>query len=229
MTEMFLKFTECSNADLNKLIDNRLLNLNMESHDYFDISIFDVGHIFRGWIDINTTYLPLGIDAKGFRVDRKVIVDFIHYLRKHNVESFNSEYLIKYIHGYSQEYFGTTIDELNRRKIYRFGYPDSIGKYIYLSSLKEKFAASFMEKAALDNVLFNFMGFDSSLVISNVGFCRWGYCLIKLDEKYKIVGPLSNIFDLDVEHKKCEVETTEGVLIYEFPFNNLEKLKQLKR
>lgn len=224
MTDELLKIIDSNTDDLKSFLEKRMLELNENSIDYYDISLSDEGSIYSGWIDMATTYLPLGIKAKGFKVDFRVIKDFVYYVSKNKLVTSNLDTIINYVHDYCVKYFGGVLEEYNRRRIYRFGREEYIGNSIRLSEIKDKCAAGPFEISVLENTLLNFIGFDSSLVISDVNDSRCAYCLIKADNKYRLSGPYSLV--LDVCDNNYEFDTSLGKIIYDFPTKKLEKVKK---
>ena len=154
------------------------------------ISIEDDGIIFSGWKNMETRYLPFDVGDNGFKVDKKFIKDFITFLKDNygNISKdklkkiLTEEKLVEICNLYIIQYFGIGSNNEELKKKYE-------NESINLSDLKGLKVSSSLEKSAGLNSILNFLGIDSSLVTSKVNDEAHAYCLIKKDEKYKIVDP----------------------------------------
>jgi hypothetical protein len=68
---------------------------------------------------------------------------------------------------YQTLYFGDGYDELKRKEIFGYGKLNSIGETLQIDELKNQGVARCIEKSACCNALSNFLGLDSSLVLSD--------------------------------------------------------------
>lgn len=250
--EELIKLLSISNFDTEQYVKSRILTLNSQHNDVEEISLVD-GEIYHGWINTDVPYLPSGNRSKGFKLTEQFYIDFCNKIKKDfkNFDitvvksKFNSDRLMQWINLYISEYFGQICDDASRKEIFGYGKLDSIGETLNIESLKGESVARCIEKAAGLNGLANFMGIDSSLVLSEatrknttVGHA---YCLINQDGKYQIYDPtflaknsaektVPYIFDFNIDNignkvvfNPSEYGAVDNAAIeYDFPWNKLK-------
>ena len=132
-------------------------------------------NVNRGWINQNSTYLPSGNRSKGFKISNSFLLDYCQYLRstlgkidtKKLEENLTDCKLLHMIDLYQTLYFGDGYDEVKRKEIFGYGNLNSIGESLQIEELKNQGVARCIEKSACFNELSNFLGLDSSLVLSD--------------------------------------------------------------
>lgn len=132
-------------------------------------------NVNRGWINQNSTYLPSGNRSKGFKISNSFLLDYCQYLRstlgkidtKKLEENLTDCKLLHMIDLYQTLYFGDGYDEVKRKEIFGYGNLNSIGESLQIEELKNQGVARCIEKSACFNALSNFLGLDSSLVLSD--------------------------------------------------------------
>lgn len=132
-------------------------------------------NVSRGWINQNSTYLPSGNRSKGFKISNSFLLDYCQYLRstlgkidtKKLEENLTDCKLLHMIDLYQTLYFGDGYDEVKRKEIFGYGNLNSIGETLQIEELKNQGVARCIEKSACFNALSNFLGLDSSLVLSD--------------------------------------------------------------
>lgn len=131
--------------------------------------------VTRGWVNQDSIYWPSGNRSKGFKISNSFLLDFCKYLRstlgkidhsklKENLTDYK---LIQMINMYQTIYFGDGYDEITRREIFGHGKLNSIGETLQIDELKNRGVARCIEKSACFNLLSNFLGLDSYLVLSD--------------------------------------------------------------
>ena len=219
--EEFFKILSLDDKEIDTYINNKLNALNTDNN-YEEISLSDNGgDIYQNWINTDSTYLPSGMRSKGFKIDFQFIKEFIKDVKEKFSKipidrlrkKLNEDTLIKYFNMYIISYFGGEYNETKRKEIYGYGSLNSIGETLNISNLKGLNVARCIEKSAALNEILNFLGIDSSLVLSDANNVGHAYCLVKTNGKYLIVDP--NFYGQDINGK--------GVL-YIFEINPHDKL-----
>lgn len=205
--EELLKILSLDERKIDVYINSKFNILNT-GNNYEEISLSDNGgDIYQNWINTNTTYLPSGIRSKGFKIDFQFIRDAIKDIKEKFCkipidrlkEKLNDDTLIKYFNMYIISYFGGEYNETKRKEIYGYGSLNSIGETLNISDLKGLNVARCIEKSAALNGILNFLGIDSSLVLSEANNIGHAYCLVKTTGKYFIVDP--NFYGQDMNGK----------------------------
>ncbi len=205
--EEFFKILSLDERKIDMYINNKLNTLNI-GNNYEEISLSDTGgEIYQNWINTDTAYLPSGMRSKGFKIDFQFIKEFIKDVKEkfgkipvdRLVENLNEDKLIKYFNMYIISYFGVEYNETKRKEIYGYGSLNSIGETLNISDLKGLNVARCIEKSAALNEILNFLGIDSSLVLSEANNIGHAYCLVNTEGKHLIVDP--NFFAHDMNGK----------------------------
>lgn len=232
--------------EIDEYVNEKLTELN-DDWEHEEISFYETGgNIIWNWISTNTVYLPPGNRSKGFKIDRIFLKQLLEDLKKHfgkiPIEmlknKFNNNMLFKWLDMYIIMYFGSGYDEKLRKNIYGYGSLNYIGVTIKISELKNLNVARCIEKSSTLNLLLNFLGFNSSLVLSDANGIGHAYCMVNDNEKLIIIDPsfygkgsdgkgIPYIFELDTNSKYCEFnpahfgdnETLK--VTYDFPYDKL--------
>lgn len=255
--EELIKILSLDDDAVLNYVKERISELDFSSENEIEVSLGEnEGEIYRGWLNTNTTYLPSGNRSKGFKMTEKFYLEWVYYLRNFfksvNLESikqkFDNERLVKLMWTYSVVYFGGGSSEDKRKEIFGYGKLNSIGKSLPIDSLKNENVARCSETSASLNGIANFMGIDSSLILSyakyNDSTIGHAYCLIRDNETYKICDPnftvLNNdgktiyfIFDININGKDDIVfdagefgDKNQTKVEYMFPWNKFNNLKR---
>lgn len=132
-------------------------------------------NINRGWINLESTYLTSSQLSKGFKISKSFLIDWCKLLKsslgKSDFESLKlkltEDTVLKLADYYLATYFGANYDENKRKEIYGYGYLNSLGQALEIDELKNKNVARCIEKSACFNAIVNFLGLDSSLILSD--------------------------------------------------------------
>lgn len=237
--------------EIDSYINERLSELNSKTA-YDEISLSDdSGTIYQNWINTTTPYLPSGNRSKGFVIDQEFIKDFILDIKKNfghiSVDKLmlklNEEMLIKWFNMYVINYFGAGYNEDRRKEIYGYGSLNSIGETLNISDLKGLNVSRCIEKSASLNQILNFLGIDSSLVVSLANEVGHAYCLVNINNHYFIVDPnfygqdengkgIPYIFEIDPSSNPCSFDPfaygdqTSPKVDYDFPKAKVSGIKK---
>lgn len=196
MEELFIVLN-LDEREIDSYINNRLNALNTD-YNYEDVSLSNnSGNIYPNWINTNITYLPSGIRSKGFKIDFQFIKDFIKDIKDKFGQiptdilrqKLNESALINWFNLYIINYFGAGYNEIKRKEVYGYGALNSIGKTLNISDLKGLNIARCIEKSSALNEILNFLGINSSLVLSEANGVGHAYCLVNTNNQYFIVDP----------------------------------------
>lgn len=169
------KILSLEENELESYVCDKCKDLNSKSIKK-EISLNDgEKNVNRGWINQDSTYLPSGNRSKGFKISNSFLLDYCQYLRStlgkidtKELEKNLTDYkLLHMIDLYQILYFGVGYDEVKRKKIFDYGNLNSIGETLQIEELKNQGVARCIEKSACFNALSNFLGLDSSLVLSD--------------------------------------------------------------
>ena len=262
----FFELCDLDGQNLESYVNKVCDELDRNANECEEVSLGNESIIYNNWINSDVTYLPSGERSKGFKLDRQVIIEFLTtaFTKKNKfyelkdkffsntLSTEEKNYLIGKVEGYLVAinlfpaiYFGPSCEDEKRKQIFGYGSLNSAGQTLNLSELKGQNVARCIEKASTVNALLNFLGYDSSLVLSDASLGEettgHAYCLIDLDDKYKILDPTFiyadqnkkgnvYIFDLDEKNEKCEFDPKtiggEGYkVVYDFPFDKIKKHK----
>lgn len=249
------KILELDNDELKGYVDKKINSLNKNTKEC-EISLEEnEKKAYKQWINTNTTYLPSGNRSKGFKITNEFFLDWCKYLRE-NLGRINTEKLkvtltddkmIQLINMYQSVYFGEQCIEKNRKEIFGYGNLNSIGETLNIEDLKNKNVARCIEKSGGFNALANFIGFNSSLVVSDASInsltSGHAYCVIKTDNRIILCDP--NFFGVtsdqkrvpfifEITGKKNQFDSKEygdsksQVITYDFPFKEFPEIEQLE-
>lgn len=252
--EELIKILNINDYDIEQYVESRIAVLNSLHNGVEEVSLTD-GEIYQGWINTDVPYWASGNRSKGFKLTKQFYIDFCNDIKQAfknfdiNVvkSKFNSDRLMQWINLYLSNYFGETCNDTLRKEIFGYGDLNSIGETLNVEILKGKNVARCIEKSGGLNGLANFMGIDSSLILSEATFknttAGHAYCLISENGKYKIYDPnffASNsigkrvpfIFDFDTNNadKKITFNPSELGAIdstdieYNFPWSKLNRV-----
>ena len=201
--EELIKMLNLDESEIDSYIDRRLGELNL-NENYVDILLDgDTGNIYSNWVNSDTTYRPYGYDSKGFKVDKKFIVDMISIIRgtfnNFSIDSiknsFTEDKLILWLNiqipSYFYDFDGSYVQSKKEKIFNNIGHINlnNISTAINLSDLKKQDVAECLEKSAALNAILNFLGIDSSLVVAYANDIGHAYCLVKMSNGYSIVDP----------------------------------------
>ena len=170
-----VKILSLSESELESYVCDKCNDLNSKSVGK-EISLNEGEQdLIRGWINQDSIYLPSGNRSKGFKISNSFLLDYCKYLRstlgkidhtklKENLTDYK---LIQIINMYQTIYFGNGYNEMKRREIFGHGKLNSVGETLQIDELKNQGVARCIEKSACFNALSNFLGLDSSLVLSD--------------------------------------------------------------
>lgn len=209
---------------------------------------------YKGWINTNSTYLPSGNRAKGFKITSDFFMDWCKYLKeslgKINPEKLKSaltdDKMIQIINMYQSLYFGEKCISEDRDDIFGYGALNSIGETLNIEDLKNKNVARCIEKSGGFNALANFVGLNSSLVLSDASInnstAGHAYCIVKTDNKTVLCDP--NFFGANSDRtrripfifefngKKSQFNSREygdinsQIITYDFPFKKFPEFEE---
>lgn len=170
-----VKILSLDESELENYVCDKCKDLNSKSA-VKELSLNDgEQNVNRGWINQDSTYLPSGNRSKGFKISNSFLIDYCKYLKstlgkidptklKENLTDYK---LLQMINMYQTIYFGDGYNEMKRREIFGHGKLNSVGETLQIDKLKNQGVARCIEKSACFNALSNFLGLDSSLVLSD--------------------------------------------------------------
>lgn len=170
-----IKILSLNENELESYVHNKCNDLNSKSISKELYLNKGEQNLTRGWINLDSVYLPSGNRSKGFKISNSFLLDYCRYLRSTlgkidytKLEKNLTDYkLIQIINMYQAIYFGDGYDEMKRQEIFGHGKLNSIGKTLQIDELKNQGIARCIEKSACFNAISNFLGLDSSLVLSD--------------------------------------------------------------
>lgn len=252
-----LRILSLADEEVEQYVRERIAELDFSTDKDIEISLDEnEGTIYNGWINTSAVYLPSGYRSKGFKLNEHFFIEWVQHIRKtfghfpmENIkQKFNNERLLQVINRYQSFYFGTDTYDTLRKEIYGYGQFSSIGEWITIEELKEKDVARCIEKSASLNNIANFMGIDSSLVLSDasIGTDKVGhaYCMIHDSDKWVICDPnfygtkedgkgIPFIFPVDISKQESFIFDAEALgdklknkVEYYFPWNKFNNLKK---
>lgn len=171
-----IKILSLEESELESYVYDKCKDLNVNSVEK-ELSLNEGDqNVNRGWINLDSTYLPSGNRSKGFKISNSFLLDWCKLLRssplgksdKQILEKNLTEYnILKLISYYQTTYFGPHLDDSKRKEIYGYGKLNSIGQTLQIDELKNQNVARCIEKSASFNAIANFLGLDSSLILSD--------------------------------------------------------------